>query len=205
MRRHGTAGLLAILSGLALLAPTAGEACGCQVSKVPTSCEMFSAYSIVLVGTVKSFTRVDGRSAVVLRVDEAFKGLEQGQDEIVIEARDGRDCGGVLNVGQSYLLFPWRSDDGTLLVQACSWPQRVASGDPEVALFRQLVTGKLVNRITGRVGKSDLPPRAIRSPKTVPLPEVVVTARGGGVSADAQTDSEGRFSFNDLPAGEVPH
>lgn len=95
---------------LLLLCAPAGWGCTCNAESKAPACEVFDQSKVVFVGTVLEgsdpVTARESRQRLFLvRVDEAFRGLNPDEREVFIDPAQNTSCGSYLAAGERYLFF----------------------------------------------------------------------------------------------------
>jgi len=140
---------------------------------------------------------------VRLQVDEVFAGAKPGDMQVFTGEGNG-DCGFPFEVGQQYLVSGDRDEQGRILVGICSGTVHVREA---VAVLPQLRARRDKQKVASAYGVLSSYQRRfggkypLFDSEEASLPNVVVTAKRGEVVYEAVTNSEGTFTFYDLPAG----
>jgi hypothetical protein len=189
----------ALAIGAATLSPEPASACSCAPPGSP--CESAWQAEAVFVGHVVSIesTSVSGRRAQ-LAVVEPFRGIRSSQVTLATGS-GGADCGYPFRIGESYVVYAYRSPAGELATSSCSRTRPVATATADLTYLRSLAAigpGDLA-RVAGRVQLWESPPRSGGAP---PMPGLVVTAKSAAGTFSARTNDTGDFELTGLPRGE---
>lgn len=198
--------------------PIGACSCGPQLA----ACEAAWRYSAVFLGTIlernhnQDDTLLAFQTAYLVRVDERFRGLRNGESEIFVDP-DNTTCGERFEVGKRYLLFV--TGDGTRSLESVLKPQAVprhwASHSSRPVYFtsqcdgnraieeatedldwlRGVMKGEALARIFGRAVQNRVDRYAI------PVAGASISVDGENLSRHLLTDSNGNFAI-DLPPGE---
>jgi hypothetical protein len=194
---------VAVMIGLAFgVFPDTASACSCLSSGVP--CGALSEGSPVFIGSVQARSDAsesrghDFRLAVV----ETFSG-GTAREVTVRTAADTAACGYPFEVGKTYLVYARREADGRYTVSLCSRTRPLDDADDDIALLRQIPTGRVVSRVFGAVlrEKMAVGSRLSQAQPSEPLGGVPIVARRGHFERWTATDAAGRFVFEGLPPG----
>lgn len=194
-------GLLAIIGG----AGTRAMACSCAGESAP--CQEYWEVSAVFIGTV-----IEGRlvmvkegdyehqqRAVRLSIDEAFRGVEGAEVEVLTGLGDA-DCGFGFRRAQQFLVYAYRSEtDQKLHTNICTRTRAISEADPDLVYIRGLskakdggtISGEVVRQLRNETGGSD----------SRPLAGVKVTI-DGPQKAEVVTDAKGQFRIEGVQPGE---
>ena len=181
------------------------RACTCAGESAP--CEQYWQASAVFIGTV-----IEGRlvsvkegdfehqmNAVRISIDEAFRGVEGAEVE-VLTGLGGGDCGFGFRRAQQFLVYAYRSEsDQKLYTSICSRTRSISEANPDLLYIRGLSKAKPGGTISGGVVRE-------RRNKTggsngEPLAGVKVTI-DGPQKAEAITDAKGEFKIAGVQPGE---
>ena len=191
-----------LLASLALFAsvlwPTSADACSCAGSTLP--CEAAGQADAIFVGHVVAIASATGSptSQVELAVVEQFRGLRSPQ---ITLSMGGSNCDYPFTMGESYIVYAHRSQDGQLSTSICTRTRPVAEANEDLAYARSLATIRpgAPARAAGRVQLWEWPVPANFQLK--PVPGVEVTARGQGKTFSAHANDRGEFELTGLPLG----
>ena len=202
------------------LAPDVAFGCSCAPSSPP--CGAVPLNQAVFVGTVQarsetsvtlkvntsSGPRAGATETGTIRfyehrvlVAEAFNG-DTGDEVVVRTARD-TSCALPLQVGQSYLVYAWRDDEGRYHTGQCTRTQRLDRAADDISLLRQMRKGEVISRTFGRAYRMQMKVKGsfMDYQDAGPVGGIVIAARGDGVTREVKTDANGRFAFKGLPPG----
>ena len=198
--------LLLIFASLIIgLSAVEARACTCAGSSAP--CEEYWEASAVFIGTViegRLITVKDGdfehqMNAVRISIDEAFRGAEGAELE-VITGLGGGDCGFGFRRSQQYLVYAYRSEsDQKLYTGICSRTRSISEANPDLLYIRGLSNAKAGGTISGRVVRERR--NETGGSNSEPLAGVTVTINGPQ-KAEAVTDEKGEFKIEGVQPGE---
>jgi hypothetical protein len=161
----------------------------------------------VFIGTViegKVVTVKEGEfehqmNAVRLSIDEAFRGVEGAEVE-VLTGRGGGDCGFGFRRAQQFLVYAYRSEsDQKLHTNICTRTRAISEADPDLAYIRGLSKAKAGGTIRGEVLRER--PNETGGSNGEPLAGVKVTI-DGPQKAEAVTNGKGEFKIEGVQPGE---
>jgi hypothetical protein len=194
-------GLLAVMGG----ATTRAMACSCAGQSAP--CQEYWEATAVFIGTViegKLVTVKEGdyerqTRAVRISVDEAFRGVEGAEVEVLTGLGDA-DCGFGFRRAQQFLVYAYRSEsDQKLHTSICTRTRAISEADPDLVYIRGLSKAKGGGTISGEVVRySRNEEGALTNP---PLAGVKVTI-DGPKKYEAVTDSKGAYRIEGVEPGE---
>jgi len=122
-----------------------------------------------------------GRRAVVLALEQAFRGVTGEQVRLESEVSD---CEYEFALGERYFVYAYRDKTtGALATSGCSRTTSYARAKDDLAFVEQLSRGAGELLISGMVIKD----------RYTPVQGLTVLARGEGSRHEAKTDTEGRF------------
>jgi hypothetical protein len=166
----------------------------------PGPCSLLKTAAVIFVGT--AITETTRETNTRFRVTEQFKGNKTSEIEIV-------EWPGTLHfrTNDSYLVFavpcPWRDAPKSCLTSwVCTNTQSSRWAAPLVKQLRAEVSGKPVASIYGMLWNvaPPRPPSEYGDPNG-PVLNVVLTLQSGVKSIKTQTDTDGLYSFDHVPAG----
>ena len=205
-RRSSSFLLLPVLTlGLAAALPRPAAACSCAWNfGHDEPCEGFGWADAVFVGHAAAVVREVRPSSpegdvwpsrgFVFDVLEAFAGVD-GPTVEVETGLGGGDCGWEFVLGESYLVFAGRGEDGILHVSICGPTQLLARATAKLAYARRVAAGQPRTALYGLVEHRRQPSFEV-SMETTPLADVRVIATGpGGQRFAAETDGKGCFAI----------
>lgn len=186
-------------------AGTRARACSCAGPSAP--CQEYWEATAVFIGTViegKLVTVKEGgfehqQQAVRLSIDEAFRGVEGAEVE-VITGLGGGDCGFGFRRAQQFLVYAYRSEsDQKLHTNICTRTRAISEADPDLVYIRGLdkakpggtISGEVVRLLRNETGGSD----------SKPVANVKVTI-DGPQNAEAVTNAKGEFKIEGVQPGE---
>jgi hypothetical protein len=202
---------------LFLTASSTTYACLCGIAGCPTRGSVADPIFVGTVLAVEDLTlhashlpRFLSKRKVLLRIDESFGGLPPDLREIdVLTDAGGGDCGFAFLVGKQYLVDANMGEDKQLHAGVCSFTNGVEDAGAELHILRQARTGQRPPSLAGVIRKIERNFRGITGrhpPKG--LGGVIVTIRSQGeqqrppFTLETRSDSEGVYTFDNLPAGE---
>lgn len=188
---------------LTLLLGSDAWACSCIPSfgcSVVASNEAKSAPTFVgtvlKVGNGPSQEAFLDRVKVRLRIDERLAGVPSDIHEMeIFTGQGGGDCGVSFAQGERYLIFGSRGQDGRVHTGLCSGTRPLSESAPALRTLRQSRDGQPLPALTGQLRQ------ASNQGEAFPIPHTVVLVRIGAQSFRTVTDSEGVYSFAELPEG----
>lgn len=181
------------------------RACSCAGEGTP--CQEYWEVTAVFIGTV-----IEGRivtvkegdfehqmNAVRLSIDEAFRGVEGAEVE-VLTGRGGGDCGFGFRRAQQFLVYAYRSEgDQKLHTNICTRTRAISEADPDLVYIRGLSKAKSGGTISGKVVRNRR--NETGGSNGEPLAGVKVTI-DGPQKAEAVTDAKGEFKIEGIQPGE---
>jgi len=194
-------GLLTLIGG----ASTHAFACSCAGESAP--CQEYWQVSAVFIGTViegRLVTVKEGdfehqRRAVRLSIDEAFRGVEGAEVEVLTGLGDA-DCGFGFRRTQQYLVYAYRSEsDEKLQTNICTRTRAISEADPDLVYIRGLSKAKGGGTISGQVVRYRRNEEGTLA--NPPLAGVKVTI-DGPKKYEAVTDAKGSYRIEGLEPGE---
>jgi hypothetical protein len=135
---------------------------------------------------------------VQLAVVEAFRDLQLSQVTLVAQ---GTNCDYPFKMGETYVVYAYRSLDGTLSTSICARTRPVAEATEDLTYLCSLATmdpGSAA-RIDGQVRLWEYPAPA--GGQLRPVPSIAVTASGGGRTVSTRTNDRGDFELTGLTLG----
>jgi hypothetical protein len=181
------------------------RACTCAGESAP--CQEYWEASAVFIGTV-----IEGRlvpvkigeyehqqRAVRISIDEAFRGVEGAEVEVITGLGESA-CGFGFRRAQQYLVYAYRDEsDQKLHTSICTRTRAISEADPDLLYIRGLskarpgatISGQVVRQLRNETGGSE----------PDPLAGVKVTLSGPQTYA-AVTNAKGEFKIEDLDPGE---
>lgn len=193
------------LTVLMLFSSTRVSACSCAGEDSP--CEEYWEVTAVFIGTViegKLVTVKEGdfeyqRRAVRISIDEAFRGVEGAEVE-VLTGLGGGDCGFGFRRAQQFLVYAYRSEsDQKLHTNICTRTRAISEADPDLVYIRGLSKAKAGGTISGEVVRERR--NETGGSNGEPLAGVKVTI-DGPQKAEAVTDAKGAFKIEGVEPGE---
>jgi hypothetical protein len=211
--------------GLAMAVLQAATALGCSCRAPDPSCAYVERASAVFVGT-PVYTNDDPKKGFVqgtlykFEVREVFKGLPEETREVWIDPGSYTSCYANYELGRELLVFAYRlevtrNDSAAMtvaehspeekppppgfdpntpvyLAPECSGTRDAASAREDIEWLREWRAGRTRTRISGTVVDSFF---------EEPLRDVAIIANSGAKGYATKTDAEGKWSFDNVPAG----
>ncbi|HEY5837874.1 MAG TPA: carboxypeptidase-like regulatory domain-containing protein [Pyrinomonadaceae bacterium] len=181
------------------------RACSCAGPSAP--CEEYWEATAVFIGTViegKLVTVKEGdyehqQRAVRISIDEAFRGVEGAEVE-VLTGLGGGDCGFGFRRAQQFLIYAYRSEsDQKLHTNICTRTRPISEADPDLLYIRGLSKANAGGTISGKVVRNRR--NETGGSNGEPLAGVKVTI-DGPQKAEAVTDAKGEFKIEGVEPGE---
>lgn len=207
MRSIGRASIVGILA-LHTLWP-----CSCSPAAYGPACQRVGGSSTILLGTVLS-AQADPRSPAAtsrriyrVQVDRAFKGLEQGTSEILINPDNFTSCGTLYRIGKQYLFFAQKlpsnvGQEAEYIAGGCSGSRLANGASADLEFLEKYATGRSSTRVYGKALQwvDSLGPT--RETEQAPAEGAKVKLRSGDEEWNAVSGSDGAYSFDDLRPGK---
>ena len=176
-------------------------ACSCMGPVAP--CEAYWQTPVIFAGTVTDISKVAANQKRLLSnrrvrfsVHEGYRGFT-GSEVEVFTASSGAACGYGFTIGEQYLVYAYRRDDGSLYTGLCTRTQRLSDAADDLAYIRGLGSAApgatIFGEVRGRIKSGDDEVKAVNGAK--------ITVHGPAKSVDVTTDEKGRFRVTGLPAG----
>lgn len=182
-------------------ATTRADACSCVNTPVCQSLwedgRPQSVFFVATVDTIAGDADANGFLAVHLRDRRDLRG--RGAAEVITSAW-GDSCGFPFAPGHQYLVEAEQRDDGRLIVTSCSATALLAAASETVDYLEGLARPARGGRIQGEVFSERPAAGLFDDEDRQPVPGVRVRLTGP-VARGATTDRDGRFTFDQLPAG----
>lgn len=207
--------------------------CTCGRGAWAPACESYYSGSAVFLGTVLDHDddgsgKFTQRTLYLVRVDEAFRGLDVTQTEVFIDPGSFSSCYTHYAVGKQYLFvaggpasfaamisfkepslnkpFPvrWaaRTDMKVYVAAGCSPTREASRVSEDLAWLRARERGASKTRVYGMALQNYAafyrPPHP---DEDVPLPGARIVLEGNGQQFTTSADDEGRYSFEGIPPG----
>ncbi|HEX6188857.1 MAG TPA: carboxypeptidase regulatory-like domain-containing protein [Pyrinomonadaceae bacterium] len=181
------------------------RACSCAGPGAP--CQEYWEATAVFIGTViegKLVTVKEGdyehqQRAVRISIDEAFRGVEGAEVEVITGLGDA-DCGFGFRRAQQFLVYAYRSEsDQKLHTNICTRTRAISEADPDLVYIRGLSKAKDGGTISGTVVRNRR--NETGGSNGEPLAGVKVTI-DGPQKAEAVTDEKGEFKIEGIQPGE---
>ena len=181
------------------------RACSCAGESAP--CQEYWEVTAVFIGTVieghlvtvKESGYEHQMNAVRLSIDEAFRGIEGAEVE-VLTGLGGGDCGFAFRRAQQFLVYAYRDkDDQKLYTNICTRTRAISEANPDLLYIRGLSKAKAGGTISGEVVRARR--NETGGSNGEPLAGVTVTIEGPQ-KAEAVTDAKGEFKIEGVQPGE---
>lgn len=181
-------------------------ACGC--GPIEHACQAYSATPIIFVGTItglgeKEASSMSSRSGsyaqkIQFRVDESFKGPDQGSTMLATFEHVASSCGSLapeFAMGAQYLFWASADDQGGATITDCTPTKRLEDAAQFISELRELRAGGGPTYIFGTVYRDHDLPVAISPEDLEPIPliETKVTVSSRDHNYSAITDDKGSF------------
>jgi hypothetical protein len=184
--------------------PKAADACSCAMSGMP--CDAAWRADAVFVGNVVSIETLTVPAGVLrgrrvdLAVVEAFRGL-QLSEVTVYTGYGGADCGYPFVMGESFVVYAYRTPEGHLTTGICARTRPVSNAPEDLAYLRSLKTivPGAPARIAGRVQVWDWSKPS--GAQASSIGGVAVTATREGRSVSTRANDRGEFELTGLSLG----
>lgn len=199
--------IFVIVGVLALIGFAGTRAMGCSCGGPSAPCQEYWEVSAVFIGTViesRLVTVKEGdyehqQRAVRLSIDEAFRGVEGAEVELLTGLGDA-DCGFGFRRSQQYLIYAYRGQsDQKLHTNICTRTRAISEANPDLVYIRGLSKAKAGGTISGKVVRNRM--NETGGSKGEPLAGVKVTI-DGPQKAEAVTDERGEFKIEGIEPGE---
>jgi hypothetical protein len=191
------------LTLLALGLTREAAACSCRASGPP--CQNFFQVDAVFVGTVQSISIVPEDQRRTRRVEFAmatgFRGV-QGETATVFTPADGAACGYEFKQGERYVVYAYRTKDGSQLeVSRCSRTRLLAQAADDVAFLQDTSVAPAGANVSGLITHLERDLGTDEGHDYGPVSGVLVTVRGLTGTRDSYTDASGRYQVTGLTPG----
>jgi hypothetical protein len=192
----------ALLLVLGMVADRA-EACECPSSGPP--CQNYFQVDAIFLGTVQTISPLEGtrdlRRLVVFTMDRAFRGVD-GVTAEVATGMGGGDCGYPFRVGERYIVYAFRTRDGSRLAASiCSRTRPAAGAVEDLKFIEGLPTTGAGARVYGAITHWERDLATGESRNYGPVPSVRVTLHGPSGTQETRTDGAGGYSIQGLAPG----
>ena len=138
-------------------------------------------------------------NAVRISIDEAFRGAEGAEVE-VITGLGGGDCGFGFRRSQQYLVYAYRDkEDQKLYTSICSRTRSISEANPDLLYIRGLSKAKAGGTISGQVVHERR--NETSGSQGEPLAGIQITI-DGPQKVEAVTDAKGEFKVEGVQPGE---
>ena len=194
---------------LVLLSPALLHATSCA-TPVPLACTSLSnPDEIVFVGTVISVDIQDRTSFGMtnrnrFRVEEVFSGIRRNETEADVYTNPGScTCGLEFQTGKRYLVFANRATEGTLPTAVCSLVRPVEQASALLPQLRAKRDGYKVASLYGVLRREQKPYKSTEvEDYNQPQANIGIQVADGESTYKTRTDTDGIYSFYDLPRGK---
>jgi hypothetical protein len=206
MKRHLLS--LIFIAGLMFISSTKVLACSCG-SGGGAPCQEFWRADAVFAGTVVGSGKItisEGEfkhdmRLVRLTVDQPIRGMQSAEVE-VLTGWGGGDCGYGFKLGQRYLVYAYREEDGKRLATSiCTRTRKLSEADADFAFIRSMPTSNANGLVFGTVGKRNHEWKEGEK-WSKPVAEAELAIEGEGRQYQAQSDSEGNFRVENVVPGK---
>jgi hypothetical protein len=182
------------------------EACSCASNGPP--CESFFRVDAVFVGTVRTISEIEGapafpyrRRVVGFSIERAFRGV-QGAAVNIDTGMGGGDCGYSFKAGGQYLVYAYRTAEGSRLgTGICSRTRPIANADEDLRYIEGMPASGGGARVYGSITHRERNLATDASRDYGPVPSVHLLLRGPAGAMDAQTDQQGRYEIIGIAPG----
>ena len=186
------------------------RACTCA-GRGPEPCRLLKEASAIFLGNVvdienppnpESKVGDTGVSRYRFRVDERFAGINV-RDVDIYSGRGGADCSYHFRLGEEYLVFSYKGENGRLLTSICSRTQPAESAQILLKALRAARDGGKVPSLFGVLRREQGGNRASEvEGYDRPLANTVIhVASQASDQFSTVTDERGVYAFYGLPAG----
>jgi len=178
----------------------------------PTPCGGgLSANGVLFVGTVMHIDNPPpndgglggpGESQYRFHIDEKLTGTQDREIDIY-SGRGGADCSYHFQLGQQYLVSPYKQADGRLFAIICSLTRPIQLAQALLPELRAMRDHQRVPSLYGILRSAEEPYESVTDDILgKPLPNTTVKLRSNDHVFDAKTDPNGAYAFYDVPNGE---
>jgi hypothetical protein len=183
---------------LILASPAAVSACSC-IGDIPL-CQSFWRADAVFTGEIVSFESVKpqqpfSRRVARIRVQRAWRGKVEGVVHVTTGAGGG-DCGYTFRPGTQYVVYAYRTTNGSWTTSICSPTKPLEKADADLEYFKKAEAPSTGGRVFGTVHYES------KGGALTPAPRVAVILAGNSQSRSVVTADDGAFEFVDLPTGK---
>jgi Carboxypeptidase regulatory-like domain len=172
----------------------------CSCGPKPPPCQAYWESPMVFLGTVIDIVHMpDGHvgwspSRARMRVDRVYKGVSEPTLTLY---DDGMCDGPKLEVGEQYLMYTRRDENGEIPARGCTRSRHVKFAEEDLKYLEGLSNAPPTSRVYGRVASWPEGPG-----DKVPLPGATVTLVGPNETLTANADDRGQYSFDGLGPGK---
>ncbi len=196
-----------LIPGLALLlAVDTADTLACSCLNPGPPCQSYFQSDVVFVGTVRDIVRVKGSDVDSdVRVDfegaVASRGV-QGASITVFTSDGTASCGYPFKRGERYVVYGYRSKDGTgIRTSICSRTRELKDAGEDLKFFGTLLLPAAGARVFGSATHVENDPLTREVRDYGPVGNISVRLLGSGRSFEARTGQDGRYEFNGVPPG----
>jgi len=196
--------LLIVALGLLICFSSRADACFCGPI---LPCQAYASAQVVFVGlvtktatvrskglmpsTALSTTLMNGATTAHFKVEENLLGIKMAEVDVLGE---GTSCDFHFKEGTRYLVYAYRSQDGTTLhTNICAGTAPVLESFIHVSYLRGLKNQPSGSVFSGRI---------MRESSGRPSQDTTVTIESGGRLSSARTNVRGEFTFTNLSGGK---
>ena len=189
-----------------LLTGDLGEVLACSCDQLGPPCQNYFQSDVVFVGTVRSVTpmpgaQLDARVRVEFQDAVPSRGVD-GTSMTVFTSDNSASCGYAFTLGERYVVYASRSNDGARIhTSICSRTRPLSEADEDVRFFDTLATPAAGARVFGTITHWEQDVTRTRARDYGPVGNVDVTLRGADRSFQARTDQNGRYELTGIPSG----
>jgi len=152
-------------------------------------------------GNADSYLTRSQQVLVEIRIIESFRGPQKPGDIVSIRTgQGGGDCGYPFKLGKKFLIDA-TEENGTLYTGICSLTAPVDEATVEIESLRRLAAGQRVPDLTGLLYKVSSTSEDWDKRPLAGIQAQLASLSGKKLSATAITNSEGVFSFTQVPSG----
>ena len=195
------------IAGMVLVLLASSRAFACECAGTRPTCQEYWEAKAVFSGTVIESRRVTVNEgtyshemrAVRLSIDQAFRGIEDAEVE-VLTAFGGGDCGFGFRQTEQYLVYAYRSErDQKLYTSICSRTRMLADAKADLAYIRGLAKAQPGGTISGDVVKYLRDANGTLANQPLAGLKVIIE---GPDKYEAIADAKGQFRVDAVAAGE---
>lgn len=134
-------------------------------------------------------------------VAQVYRGDPAAQLEVVTGQGDS-DCGYGFRLGQTYLVYAHKGEDGKLYTGICTRTRSLAEADDDLAYFRALAAAKRdVGFISGKIERRNHQHKEGDAWR-LPVADAELVIEGAGARVERRTDARGAYRVEGLAPGK---